>query len=526
MNKKCIIFSRVSSQGQEYAQQTETLRQLALQYGYQNHIIIQEKESGIKLSEEERLGLNRMKEIIRNKEADCVFCREVSRLARTKKVLFSVEQFLIEEKVQLIILEPRIQLLDEDTGRVNDSAEIVFTLFAQQAESEMRIKKERFREGKIRCRKSGIWDGTPLPFGYSVNEQQRVILSPQADTVRLIYNCYSTEDFSTNTLAQELEKRGIVDDAGCPLSQSRIARILSTERYTGEDIYPQIITRELFEKCKELRKNAKVMRNLRKNNYASQYLCNKLIVCPECGYHFTPGSTTYRCFMHHHDANKCGNKLQINIELIDNIAWTCARDLEVGSLLRHSKSKVHELNAQKIVLEEKKKNLSKKLESFASRIEKVQDLFIDGLIDKEKAQQKIKKIEIDNLHIEEEITAVNNDSMRISAMIDMIINTRLTINDIEKLNESLPANVEKKRQIVRTHLQKIEISDWQYENIDFVKEDFSVELKRKRFMLIKVYDKYWSEHEHENGNIIRTWKYYPKWTFGKSRCIEITSSEE
>lgn len=521
--KSCIIFSRVSSQGQEYVQQTETLRQLAVQYGYQNHYIIEEKESGIKLSEEERLGLTKMKEIIRNKEADCVFCREVSRLARTKKVLFSVEQFLIEHQIQLVILEPRIELLllNPDNGKVkvNDSAEIVFTLFAQQAESEMRIKKERFKEGKIRCRKSGIWDGTPLPFGYSVNEQQRVILSPQADTVRLIYNCYSTEDFSTNTLAQELEKRGIVDDAGCPLSQSRIARILSTERYCGEDIYPQIITRELFEKCKELRKNAKVMRNLRKNNYASQYLCNKLIVCPECGYHYTPGSTTYRCFMHHHDATKCGNKLQINIDLVDNIAWTCARDLEVGSLLRHSKSKVHELNAQKIVLEEKKKNLSKKLGSFASKVEKVQDLFIDGLIDKEKAQQKIKKIEIDNLHIEEEITAVNNDSMRISAMIDMIINTRMTINDIEKLNESLPANVEKKRQIVRTHLQKIEISDWQYENIEFIKEDFSVELKKKRFMLIKVYDKYGSE---EHGNIIRTWKYYPKWSFGKSRCIEIT----
>ena len=522
--KKCIIFSRVSSSAQEYTEQTQRLRQLAVQYGYppENHYIIEEKESGIRLSEEERLGLTKMKEIIRNHQVDCVFCREVSRLARTKKVLFSVENFLVEHKIQLVILEPRIQLLDEDTGRVNDSAEIVFTLFAQQAESEMRIKKERFREGKIRCRKSGFYIGGGLPFSYCVDPLTKKIIinEDDANIVRTIYNMYASAQWSTTSLSNELESRGV------PISQSRLARILSTERYTGKDNFPPIITPDLYSQCKELRKNAKVMRNLRKNNYASQYLCNKLIVCPECGYHFTPGSTTYRCFMHHHDANKCGNKLQINIELIDNIAWTCARDLEVGSLLRHSKSKVRELNAQKIVLEEKKKNLSKKLESFASRIEKVQDLFIDGLIDKEKAQQKIKKIEIDNLHIEEEITAVNNDSMRISAMIDMIINTRMTINDIEKLNESLPANVEKKRQIVRTHLQKIEISDWQYENIDFVKEDFSVELKKKRFMLIKVYDKYWSEHEHENGNIIRTWKYYPKWTFGKSRCIEITSSEE
>ena len=51
--KKFIIFSRISSTGQEYSEQTSRVCNLAVQYGYppENHIIIEEKESGIKLTD-------------------------------------------------------------------------------------------------------------------------------------------------------------------------------------------------------------------------------------------------------------------------------------------------------------------------------------------------------------------------------------------------------------------------------------------------------------------------------------------
>ena len=48
-----IIFSRISSTGQEYSEQTSRVCNLAVQFGYppENHIIIEEKESGIKLTD-------------------------------------------------------------------------------------------------------------------------------------------------------------------------------------------------------------------------------------------------------------------------------------------------------------------------------------------------------------------------------------------------------------------------------------------------------------------------------------------
>ena len=64
--KKCILLIRVSTMAQDLQQQTDKVREQAILDGYlpENIITIEEKESGIKLKEEERLGLNRMKHCI------------------------------------------------------------------------------------------------------------------------------------------------------------------------------------------------------------------------------------------------------------------------------------------------------------------------------------------------------------------------------------------------------------------------------------------------------------------------------
>ena len=515
MKKKCcIIFSRVSSAGQEYTQQTIELQRLAESYGYlaDNQYIIEEKESGIKLSEEERLGLTKMKELIRNHQVDCVFCREVSRLARTKKVLFSVENFLVEHKIQLVILEPRIQLLNED-GTVNDSADFCFTIFSQNAESEMRLKKIRFREGKLRCRASGKWDGTPLPVGYSVNASGFVIVEEaDADIVRTLYNMYARGEWSTTTLAKEMNNRGITIN-GSPINQSRVSRILMCERYCGEDIYPKIISRELFEAVKKLRVNGRV---LRKNNYASNTLSNRLIVCPECGRHYTASNTTYRCYLHHENGSLCHNNIEVSISLIDDIVWLCASDLEVSVLLRQNREKVVQYQTELTVIESKKKTVYDKLSKYAQKIARVQDMYIDNIISKEDMKKKMEKIDAGNIELQNDLNALNNDADRLQSLLSVIINSRLTVQDMEQLNNSLPESIKKKREIVRTHIKEVRISEWKYKNVDFPKSDLTVEIKKKRYMVISVIDKY----RDKSGT--RQWEYYPKWSFGKSKITEIS----
>ena len=63
---KCILLVRVSTESQSYDEQQKELYELADRYGYkESHIVsVAERESGIKLDEEERAGLNKMKELI------------------------------------------------------------------------------------------------------------------------------------------------------------------------------------------------------------------------------------------------------------------------------------------------------------------------------------------------------------------------------------------------------------------------------------------------------------------------------
>lgn len=169
---KAILLVRVSTQTQELDAQEKELYELAYRDGYTDADIIPiaEKESGIKLKEEERLGLNRLKEEVEKGDVKDVYIWEVSRLARTKKVLFSMQDYFVSRKIQVTFKAPNyFQLLDKD-GSVNEGADMIFTIYAQMAESEMRTKKARFARARRRNEEAGKYSGGNVPFGYVKDE--------------------------------------------------------------------------------------------------------------------------------------------------------------------------------------------------------------------------------------------------------------------------------------------------------------------------------------------------------------------
>ena len=79
---KAILLVRVSTERQSFDAQEQELFQLAIADGYSESDIIPvcEKESGIKLKEEERKGLNTMKQLIESDSSiDCVYSWEIFR---------------------------------------------------------------------------------------------------------------------------------------------------------------------------------------------------------------------------------------------------------------------------------------------------------------------------------------------------------------------------------------------------------------------------------------------------------------
>ena len=176
---KCCLFSRVSTPGQDLEQQTDYIKQEAFKFGYKedDFIIIEQKESAVKLDELERKGIQQLKEKIESENIECVIIYEISRLSRRPKVLYSVRDYLIERGIQLICIKPYMRLLD-DEGKMSQTASILFSLFGSLAESEAMISKERMLRGKIAKREIGKYIGGNILFGYLHEEDTGKICQP------------------------------------------------------------------------------------------------------------------------------------------------------------------------------------------------------------------------------------------------------------------------------------------------------------------------------------------------------------
>ena len=313
---KCILLVRVSTERQSFDAQEQELFQLALSDGYAESDIIPicEKESGIKLKEEERKGLNAMKELI---ESDCaidrVYAWEISRIARKKKILFSILEYLTDRKIQLIIKDPYLKLL-LPSGEIDANAEMVFTLFAQMAESEMRNKAARFKRAKDDMKKNYQYRGGWLPLGYKVDNGYIVIDEDKAAIVRLIFNLY-VEGVSTYKMSKELESRGF------EMRLTTIRHILANENYCS-GLYPMIISKEIWNrKCNVALANDKAVDKSVKNLYFGA----KLIKCA-CGRCYTAytSTATYLCMGKYHQ-NGCTNTKGISINAVDSLLWWIAK---------------------------------------------------------------------------------------------------------------------------------------------------------------------------------------------------------
>ena len=88
---KAIALIRVSTIHQDLNQQTEAVIAEIKKDGYSQDtiILIEEKESAVKLDAESRLGINRMKKAIEEDASiNAVYVFELSRLSRRPDVLY------------------------------------------------------------------------------------------------------------------------------------------------------------------------------------------------------------------------------------------------------------------------------------------------------------------------------------------------------------------------------------------------------------------------------------------------------
>src|SRR5690625_7197241 len=100
------------------------------------------------------------------------------------------------------------------------------------------------------------------PFGYEIVDGKIEIHAREAEQLKLLIQSY----LSGKSLANAARESGI------NRSHGGITRILTDERYMGNEIFPRLIAKEQYERLKEERiKRAKKLRRLKRTKEKKKF---------------------------------------------------------------------------------------------------------------------------------------------------------------------------------------------------------------------------------------------------------------
>lgn len=386
---KCICFNRVSTVSQDIEQQKDIVYNECIKDGFlpENIIIISHKESAIKLSIQEREGIQELMNYINtDPNITSVYVYEISRISRQAKMLYEIRDFLIEKHIQLIVLKPYLKLLDID-GNISQAASILFSIFTSLSESEMMIKKERLQRGKLAKKKQGCFTGGKILYGYTTDKEKHIIIDKEkSEIVKRIYNMYLSGYYSTSKISDILYNEGLYTLPNKKSRDSFICKVLKTIDYCKSDIYEAIITEDDFNKVKELREKYHCKPKVKYENHV--YLGQKLLYHYETGLALKVRKRDCSYFLDEY-------KIYINLNMVDSLLLYAAD----YSFKFHGYNDLEELQAKTIEeltrVDKRLKSYDKEKSKILSSFERLEERYIIGSISKIKLDELEKKLKSD-----------------------------------------------------------------------------------------------------------------------------------
>lgn len=463
---KALIWLRVSTKKQELESQKKELVKLALYDGWkENQLLYIEGlgASAIKMNELYNKNIEALKEMIESKVIDTVYIWEISRLARDREKFEEVLKVLIKNKVQLVILEPRLlRLYNKDKrDKVDGITMMVFDFLKNMAEQEMEIKKERFARGREANRYKGKWNGgaNGALFGYEVDKGGYIVRNvEESKIVKLVFELYSSGKYSVSSLTDELNKRGIKVRHGRKFSDSKVSNMLSNTAYIGYNektgrIYPDaFIDKEIFEKCRQIRQGNDL--NIKSKESRHINLASKILKCKDCGNNYINNGGKYVCYKNvkgkRFDDGKCENHVQIKVEVMDGLLWEVAREFEIEERKRYTQASIPELEEEVNICASKVEECDNRLKDIQIKKDRVNERYIDDTsFSKEERDKRLAKLDIAAKEVIEDWQYYTDKGLRVHEQIEKIIaGAGYNIEDLEEVKP------EDKKEYVKKHISK------------------------------------------------------------------------
>lgn len=143
--EKVVLLCRVSTQGQDYRYQIETLNEIAKSKGWEVVATFANKVSGAKKNDE-RTEIVELIEYVKTHKVDKVVSTEISRLGRNTLEALKTIEVLNENKVCLYLANYGLETLDKN-HKTNPITSLICTLLLEISAMERGLIRERMRLG-------------------------------------------------------------------------------------------------------------------------------------------------------------------------------------------------------------------------------------------------------------------------------------------------------------------------------------------------------------------------------------------
>ncbi|MEG0999242.1 MAG: recombinase family protein, partial [Clostridiales bacterium] len=280
-----VIYARYSSHNQTEQSIEGQLRECSRfaadnNIGIVNHYIDRAKTG----TNDNRAEFQKMLRDSDKKQFDTVIVWKIDRFGRNR------EEIAIN-KVKLRKNNVRVMYAQEN---IPDSPEgiIVESCLEGFAEYYSKVLSQNIMRGMQTAALKGHYTGAGVALGYGIAEDKSFyVKDADAVIVKNIFDMYDSGKTQAEII-RELKKSGYKTQKGCDFNSSAITRIIKNRKYIGEyrwhDIFiedgmPQIIDKEIFERCQgRMERNKSGPQKKYRENSENFMLTGKLY-CGLCG---------------------------------------------------------------------------------------------------------------------------------------------------------------------------------------------------------------------------------------------------
>jgi DNA invertase Pin-like site-specific DNA recombinase len=158
-NNRVCLFTRVSTEKQDYERQILELKEYCQRQGYDVVKTIATKITGSK-TQKERPDLLELMSLAKRKQFDKVLVTEISRIGRNAKDIRNTVDQLHSLRIGIIFKNLGLESLDE-AGQETFVTNIIIAIYAELAQEEKRILVDRIRSGIRAAQAKGKKLGRP-----------------------------------------------------------------------------------------------------------------------------------------------------------------------------------------------------------------------------------------------------------------------------------------------------------------------------------------------------------------------------